>query len=859
MVLAAAASAVTWVAGTATAIGMGASYFVAVTTGLSWVQAGVIVGAASALALGAAASALMVPRIGAGGSPLQFKADPAAPISGVMGRFGVAGRQLHANVWGKDNLYLSFAVALSLGPIQSVEAFTANKVAVTFPGAQGLAAAVEPYKDKMWQTYRLGLPTDAWLSPPTGVADGSPSMTEWTSSHTLPGVAQAFWTMKNNSKRASYEGGVPAPLWTLHGMKLWDPRADSTYPGGSGAQRRDDWRTWVYTEDPYLHALAFVRGHFKLNTDGTIDRTKRLAGVGAPDAAVDIAAFVEGANVCSANSWAIAGEWTTADDKWQVLSAMLQAGGGVLLNRGAQISCMVEAPRTSLLTLTGADIVGQVSLNVMASRRDRPNTVVPRVRLEAQGFEEVALGAVTSATYVTEDGGETRTREVPYRYVGDAKQGAELAAYGLANARESLKASIPCKPHLLGLRAGDAFTVNEPELGLNGQKFVVLKRSFDPSSAVVTLDVRSETDAKHAWALGQAASPPSTPSLTAVDPIPATPVSGDWTIVARPVEASGVQQPGLVVTGASVGDNIGAVLIEYSTSSSGPWLQAYSGPPTIASVEINGLIGGTAYYVGITYWSVRGVPSAQLVKGHYTAPGMVSAASWTTTVTNRPTELTDGRITTALNASGVLQTAIPSALADTSNILRRTGGGVFTGSLAATQNTGALADLNTVGAAQIDTGAVTAAKLGADAVTTAKVQSGAITPVYAALTTGTVNWTASAAEKDLQTVASVVVTRGKVIIRASFTCDLSPQGSASVVGILRLYRDGSEIINAQTTQQPVATLAAATSFVFSKQWILDFIDDPGAGTYTYKIAFDPGHTADGDIRRRFLSVTPMEG
>ncbi len=493
-----------------------------------------------------------------------------------------------------------------------------------------------------------------------------------------------------NADRPKIEGGVPAPLWTLHGMKLWDPRADSTYPGGSGAQRRDDWRTWVYTEDPYLHALAFVRGHFKLNTDGTIDRTKRLAGVGAPDAAVDIAAFVEGANVCSANSWAIAGEWTTADDKWQVLSAMLQAGGGVLLNRGAQISCMVEAPRTSLLTLTGADIVGQVSLNVMASRRDRPNTVVPRVRLEAQGFEEVALGAVTSATYVTEDGGETRTREVPYRYVGDAKQGAELAAYGLANARESLKASIPCKPHLLGLRAGDAFTVNEPELGLNGQKFVVLKRSFDPSSAVVTLDVRSETDAKHAWALGQAASPPSTPSLTAVDPIPATPVSGDWTIVARPVEASGVQQPGLVVTGASVGDNIGAVLIEYSTSSSGPWLQAYSGPPTIASVEINGLIGGTAYYVGITYWSVRGVPSAQLVKGHYTAPGMVSAASWTTTVTNRPTELTDGRITTALNASGVLQTAIPSALADTSNILRRTGGGVFTGSLAATQNTGAL-------------------------------------------------------------------------------------------------------------------------------------------------------------------------
>jgi hypothetical protein len=859
MVLAAVGTAVTWVGTTAAAISASASFYLASVTGMSWVAAGTVVSAVSQLALSAATTALMTPSVGRGGSPIAFKADPSAPISGVMGRFGVGGRQLHANVWGKDNLFLSFAVALSLGPIESVEGFTASGEAVTFPGAQGLAAATEPYINKMWQTYRLGLPTDAYLGPPTGLSDGTPTMSEWTSAHTLPGFAQTFWTMKNNSKREGYQSGVPAPLWTLLGMKVYDPRLDSTYPGGSGAQRRTDWSTWTYSANPYLHALAWVRGHHKLVAGGTIDLTKRLAGVGAPDAAIDFAAFVEGANVADANSWTISGEWTTADDKWQTLAAMLQAGGGVPISQGAQISCMVEAPRTSLMTVTGADIVGSVSLNVMASRRDRPNTVIPRVRLEAHKFEEVALGAVTSATYVTEDAEEKRVIETSYRFVGVAKKGAELAGYGLANTRETLKASIPCKPYLLGLRAGDAFTVTEPELGLSAQKFVVMRRSFDPSSSIVTLDVRSETDAKHAYALGQSADAPASPSLTAPDPVPTTPDTADWTVVARPVEASGVQQPGLIVTGPAVNENIGTVLVEYSTSGSGPWLQAYSCPPTIASVEINGLVGGTDYYVGITYWSVRGVPSAQLVKGPYTAPGMVSAASWTTTVTNRPTELTDGRITTALNGSGVLQTAIPSALADTSNILRRTGGGLFTGALAATQNTGALADLNTVGAAQIDAGAVTNAKLGTDAITTLKVSAGAITPVYAALTTGTVNWTASAAEKDLQTVASVVVTRGKVIIRASFTCDLNPQGSASVVGILRLYRGGSEIFDAQTTQQPVATLASSSNYVFSKQWVLDFIDDPGAGTYTYKIAFDPGHTADGDIRRRFLSVTPMEG
>jgi len=624
MVLAAVGTAVTWVGTTAAAISASASFYLASVTGMSWVAAGTVVSAVSQLALSAATTALMTPNVGRGGSPIAFKADPSAPISGVMGRFGVGGRQLHANVWGKDNLYLSFAVALSLGPIQSVEGFTASGTAVTFPGAQGLAAATEPYINKMWQTYRLGLPTDAYLSPPTGVSDGSPAMTEWTSAHTLPGFAQTFWTMKNNSKREGYQSGVPAPLWTLLGMKVWDPRLDSTYPGGSGSQRRTDWSTWTYSANPYLHALAWVRGHHKLVAGGTIDLTKRLAGVGAPDAAIDIAAFVEGANVADANSWTISGEWTTADDKWQTLAAMLQAGGGVPISQGAQISCMVETPRTSLMTVTGADIVGSVSLNVMASRRDRPNTVIPRVRLEAHKFEEVALGAVTSATYLTEDAEEKRVIETSYRFVGVAKQGAELAGYGLANTRETLKASIPCKPYLLGLRAGDAFTVTEPELGLSAQKFVVMRRSFDPSSSIVTLDVRSETDAKHAYALGQSADAPASPSLTAASPVPTTPASGDWTIVARPVEASGVQQPGLIVTGPTISENIGTVLVEYSTSGSGPWVQAYSGPPTIASVEINGLIGGTAYYVGITYWSVRGVPSAQLVKGPYTAPGLTS-------------------------------------------------------------------------------------------------------------------------------------------------------------------------------------------------------------------------------------------
>lgn len=596
---------------------------------------------AAAMAVSATTVAMLQPKTGAGGSPTDFKADPSAPISGVMGRFGVGGRQAHGNTWGKGNLFISFATVLSLGPIDSVQAFTANEQLVTFPGPQGLAANVEPYKDKMWMTYRLGLPSDAALGPPTGQAQGTPSMSEWTSAHRMPQFAHAFWTMRNNSKSAGYEGGVPKPQWTVRGMKVWDPRKDSTYPGGSGAHRRDDWRTWEWSENPHLHALAWVRGHHKLNTDGTIDLTKRLAGVGAPDAAIDIAAFVAGANIADANGWAIAGEWSTQDDKWQTLAAMLQAGGAVPVNRGAHISCLTNTPLASIYHLTNEDLAGPVNLSVMTTRRDRINTIVPRYRSEPHFWEQRAAGPVTSAIYRAEDRNEARTREVAYNFVAQAKQAAELAAYDVANARESLTGAMPCKPHLLGLRAGDAFTATVPEAGLSNQKFVVAKRVFDPSTCVVTLEVRSETDAKHAWALGQAANPAPSPSLTAVDPLPPAPVAEEWSIAPTPPGTGGVQIPGLDIDGTPP-DVVSEVLIEVSTTGTDPWDAIYKGTPPSGSIPAPGLLAGQSYYVRITYFNALGAASAPLVRGPFTAGSLVAGNVIPTapTITNLQSQIT---------------------------------------------------------------------------------------------------------------------------------------------------------------------------------------------------------------------------
>lgn len=70
----------------------------------------------------------------------------------------------------------------------------------------------------------------------------------------LVGCAYARWRFKvtGNSKRAEspFASGLPSRITVIgRGAKLYDPRRDSTVPGGSGPMRADDQSTWRFTAD----------------------------------------------------------------------------------------------------------------------------------------------------------------------------------------------------------------------------------------------------------------------------------------------------------------------------------------------------------------------------------------------------------------------------------------------------------------------------------------------------------------------------------------------------------------------------------------------------------------------------------
>ena len=674
------------------------------------------------------------PKSGMGSpSPVAFKADPNAPITFVAGVAAVGGNMLFGQTHAPKNRFLTYITALSHGgPVQSVQAgFTAGDEIVTFGRDNGEGASGR-YQDRMWQKFAVGAVGAAALAMTSTATKYTPAragpLYEWTAQHKLSGLAHTMWTMWSDTERLP--NGVPKPLWIVHGGAVYDPRKDSTYPGGAGPQRWNDRTTWSFegNENPHLHALTFLIGHFY--------NGKKVGGAGIPPEQIDVASFVQGANVCDANNWRLSYPWTTAMRKWDVLTTMLQAGGARPIARGAKISCVTNTPRVSLATIGEADLVGDFSVTGSQRVRDRINTVIPRCRLPSLKWTVQPFGKVTGAVYVAEDGGKVKPRELEYEGVKGDDGGVhvrQLAAYDLTALREGLVATLPLTAKWLRLRAGDCITIDAPETLMNGQKVVIIKRDFDPATAIVTVTVQSETDGKHAFALGQTDAPPPTPALTGVDPLVLEPPAPDAWVVEPRVTAGG-GEPGsggtapVVIVRPGGGDQDGtydepsarAVLIRYrregidpATGVAYPFGAPQSFPPSAQTYELTGLSAGLTYRLEIAY-QARGITSDWTDYGTVTVPPLV--ATDTTAVAGRPAadllvQVDDLEETYGDTASAAASAAAAAAARDAADLARNA-------SQAAQANSEAARDI-AAAAASAASAASSAAATARDTATTA--------------------------------------------------------------------------------------------------------------------------------------------
>lgn len=559
---------------------------------------GTIAGLAAA-GIGIASSVLFKPSFTSQGNPQAFQTNPQSGLPYAIGRTRNSGLRIYAETsrtpgYNKADDLLWFGVMLSAGgAIGGIEKFTADNELITFNGSTGNGNG----KYANWMAQKVwagGLMASALALSLNG---GIPP--DWTSAHKLSGITHALWGLRYDAKDgAYYSAGVPQPAWIGRWVLVYDPRLDSSYPGGSGAVRPLQENTYVWSRNPALHALTWALGRWQ--------NGKRTLGIGAPLANIRVSDFVEAANIADTNGWGCGGVEYSTDSKWDVLKRMLQAGGAIPTMTGAMIGCRVNKPRIAVATIRSADLLDEFSGAVTKPRRDRFNTVIPRYRSEDHEWEVISGKPISVAAYVTQDGG-IRQKEVDYPLVqaeigqgyDGNKQAGQLAAYDIVNSREAGPIKWTTGPKFIGLKTGDCVMLDVPDEGFLEQPVIITSVALDPSTGKVSFTAETETNSKHAFALGTSAVPPPPFALTPPNLTPPTPNAADWTLVPG---ATSDGLPVIRMSGGAETPDWDRVIVQYRLSSAGAWTSVGTYPENGGTlIEIAGVDSEKSYVVRLAY------------------------------------------------------------------------------------------------------------------------------------------------------------------------------------------------------------------------------------------------------------------
>lgn len=437
------------------------------------------------------------------GSPNLITIGANQPMPIVLGETYVGGNKVHEVGYGGlvakvENPYKFEAIVHSgCGPVESFTGLYADFEPVPLSGT----AATGYFSGFLYADQQLGARTEADALVPNW--SGAPS---WGISHKLSGYAATGLSLKFDKDGKIFASGEPQWGVTLKGVKAYDARLDSTYPGGSGPQRINNRSTWAYSENPGVIGATYAYGWF--------DNGNKQGGIGMPVEGIDMARWVEFANICDANEWKCGGVVYEPGSRWDNLKDICAAGGGEPYFDRHLLGVNYNAPRVSLDTITVDDVADE-GFTVASGRtwRERLNTIAPKYRSGAHKWEYVPSTDVSVAAYITDDGEEKR-EEITWNLVQDKDQVAQLAAYELVNSREIGQIDISCKPRLMRYTVGDMLTFDLPGTVIHGLNAVIIRPpAIDPVTGQVNLTMVGETDSKHAFALGKTSTAPPVPSL----------------------------------------------------------------------------------------------------------------------------------------------------------------------------------------------------------------------------------------------------------------------------------------------------------------------------------------------------------
>jgi hypothetical protein len=522
LALIAAVIALQFIPGVGQAVGFGlASIGVSVGTGLA------VAGALTTLAIGAGLS-LVSDAFGSHSkasvaqlSALNLSFDPNTPRKLTFGTGLLSTDVLYWEPSGTNQEYADYIIGLAAHEIAGVDTiYTESNVLWTAAGGvQGIYVGYATIDIRLVGTSSNGIAINSGAT--------------WDATCTLTGCAYIHVRIKRTGASAKadspFSGGLPSRMTIVgRGLKLYDPRQDSTN-GGSGSMRPNDQTTWTFTgigDNHALQALTFLLGH---KIGGKVS-----VGVGLPAARLDMGEWITAANICDESvtvssggtqaRYSGGGIFGDADAPAAVLASLCTHMNAELRDVTGKLGVRIAHNDLSgaLTAFTADDIIGSYERGYGPALNDTFNAL--RGSITDPSTAALYQPAPWGSVKIVSVDGINRHSTLDLALCHDAERAQRIATQVLIREQYQDTFTADFGPRMWAKRTGDAITLTFAPCGFVTQKFrivsmkneVVLTDGEAQQFCAVTL--RIDDPAVYVWTAGLAVLPAAAVPVVAYNP-----------------------------------------------------------------------------------------------------------------------------------------------------------------------------------------------------------------------------------------------------------------------------------------------------------------------------------------------------
>lgn len=297
---------------------------------------------------------------------------------------------------------------------------------------------------------------------------------EWSASAQGKGVAYCITRYKFNAN--AFPRGLVLPAYKVKGLKLFDPRTNTT----------------VWSANPALAALHIVRSRY---------------GYNAAEKWLDMPSFIAAANICDEQNvyadalqkrYAINGVFEVSAGVTRIIEAIENACGGKLIFTGGKYRFYAGAYRAPTTpALTEVYLRDSVTMRTHPNRQQRLNIARGTYREPKQDWQTVDFAPqIESGAALLEDGEIVQNYSYPATTHGATAQ--RLARMTMRKARASVPLSLKCNWAALRYQLYDVIPVTIPEIGLENATYLIAEYKIQSSGGVDMILVPERADF-YAW------------------------------------------------------------------------------------------------------------------------------------------------------------------------------------------------------------------------------------------------------------------------------------------------------------------------------------------------------------------------